>query len=361
MDGTYEEGEILFANAGTAGSPIMLKAQNKWGAILSSTSGCNPGISVYKSYITIEDLRLTVSPNNVKCSTYSSANVSIRAWNTSDPTMSSPYSGTQGFVARGLSVDATSASRDSGIKTNQDFSIIENCVVHNEIETVNTNSTIIRNNTVSEGGPYGTYILGKGGARNLQIYNNVVHVNRPGAGILLGGATGIQWAFDPSTGVEVYNSVAYNNVVINETGNSSMGLFGHRGAKDSAFVNNVGLGGGQMFLGLGGASNGNINPVFKNNIMVGTGGAATGGWDGYWTGTLTVDHNNFYNYGSAPSQAHPVAGNPMLTPDWHPQSGSPALGTGMTVTVPGFNAPDISTLPNKDGVPRTTPWNLGVY
>lgn len=360
MDGTYEEDQISFANSGTAGQPITIRAQTKWGAILSSKSGCNPGISIDKSYITIEDMRLSISPNNVKCGTYSSANASIRAWNTADPTASNPYSGTQGFVARGLLVDATSASRDTGIKTNQDFSIIENCEVHNEIETVNTNSTVIRNNTVSDGGPYGTYILGKGGTRNLQIYNNVVNITQPGTGILLGGATGIQWAFDPSTGIEVYNSVAYNNVVVNKTGDPSVGLFGIRGAQDSAFVNNVGIGGGQMYLGLGGASNGSINPVFKNNILVGTGGSATGSWDGYWTGTLTVDHNNFYNYGSTPSQPHPISGNPLLTSDWHLQSGSPARGAGVVVTVPGFNSQDISVSLNKDGVPRSTPWNLGI-
>ena len=359
MDGTYEEGSIVFANSGTAVNPITIKAQNKWGAVLSSISGARPAISIDKSYITIEDLRISVSPNNSGSTTYSSKNASVRAWNTLDPSVSNPSTGTQGFTARGLLVDATSASRDTGIKTNQDFSVIENCVVHNEIETVNTNGTIIRNNTVYDGGPYGTYILGKGGTRNLEIYNNVVHMTRPGAGILLGGATGIQWAFDPSTGVEIYNSVAYNNVVLNETGDSSQGLFGIRGAQDSAFVNNVGVG-GQLFLGLGGASNGNTNPVFQNNILVGTGGSATGGWDGYWSGSLTVDHNNFYNYGSAPSQAHPITGNPLLTADWHLQPGSPALGTAGWVSVAGFNSSSLDVTLNKDGVSRTI-WNAGIY
>ena len=64
MDGTYEEGSIVFANSGTAANPITIKAQNKWGAVLSSISGNRPAISIDKSYITIEDLRISVSPNN---------------------------------------------------------------------------------------------------------------------------------------------------------------------------------------------------------------------------------------------------------------------------------------------------------
>ena len=62
MDGVYEEGSIRFGTSGTADNRITLKAQNKWGAILSSTSSTDPAISVNASYITIEDLRISVSP-----------------------------------------------------------------------------------------------------------------------------------------------------------------------------------------------------------------------------------------------------------------------------------------------------------
>src|SRR5207249_5620831 len=46
MDGTYVHGYIRFATSGTSSQPITLKAQNKWGAIISSTSGCLPQIGL---------------------------------------------------------------------------------------------------------------------------------------------------------------------------------------------------------------------------------------------------------------------------------------------------------------------------
>ena len=58
------KGQIILHNSGTAANPITIKAQNKWGAVLSSISGDNPAISIDGSYITIEDMRISVSPNN---------------------------------------------------------------------------------------------------------------------------------------------------------------------------------------------------------------------------------------------------------------------------------------------------------
>src|SRR5438477_9675031 len=56
MNGTYIEPEVQFDRSGTGSQPITLQAQNKHQAILSSTSSCNPNISVYGSYITIDGL-----------------------------------------------------------------------------------------------------------------------------------------------------------------------------------------------------------------------------------------------------------------------------------------------------------------
>ena len=343
MDGTYEEGSIEFAHSGTAANPITIKAQNQWGAVLSSISGDRPAISIDQSYITIENLRISVSPNNSGSTTYTSADASIRAWNMSDPSASNPSSGTQGFTARGLLIDATSATRATGIKTNQDFSVIENCIVHNEIESFNNQSTIIRNNVVYGGGPWGTYILTKGGARDTQIYGNIVHMTgSSGAdrGILLGGAPLAY--YDPQANIQCYNCVAYNNVVLNETGDPSAALFGFMGAKDSVISNNVGIGGQIMIVHAQNASPEGlaINPTFENNIVkLGTAGLTGGknGWDGYWSGTLTVDHNLFYN-GTVgiPAQTNPITGNPLFvneTSDWRLQPGSPALRTGAPVGI----------------------------
>ena len=43
LDGTYETPSIYLDRSGTASQPITFKAQNKWGAIISSTSGCTYG------------------------------------------------------------------------------------------------------------------------------------------------------------------------------------------------------------------------------------------------------------------------------------------------------------------------------
>jgi len=263
-------------------------------------------------------------------------------------------------------------SRDTGIKTRQDFSVIENCVVYNEIEAFNNNGTIIRNNTVYNGGPNGTYILGKGGVRNMQIYGNVVHMTaaQRGVGIILGGSTGLQWIYDPSTAIEAYNSVAYNNVVINKSGDPYNAAFQMRGASNSMFANNVGIKAGIAMWngGSGTLLSKNVNPRFLNNALVGDGTqtvtTSRNGWAGYWTGTLTLDYNNFYKFTSVPSQAHPIVGDPKfnnVSSDWHLQAGSTALGSGAQLSFTGFNGQSIDLSRNKDGVTRTVPWNLGIY
>jgi hypothetical protein len=55
--------------------------------------------------------------------------------------------------------------------------------------------------------------------------------------------------YDPPSGLEAYNSVAYNNVVLNENGSTAYSI-GMRGAKDSAIFNNVMIG-GYLFLSPG--------------------------------------------------------------------------------------------------------------
>lgn len=299
MDGVYEEGSITFANSGTAGNPITIKAQNKWGAILNSTSGGDPAFSIAQSYITIEDLRISVSPNSAYNGSYTSANAAIRAWDTSNATPSSPSTGTQGFVARGLLIDASSA-RDTGIKTNQDFSLIENCVVYNEIEVFNTQGSVVRNNTVYSGSPNGTHIVVKGGARNTLIDSNEIHITAPTAvGIYMGTQDFAYW--DTTNNYTAYDSVASNNRVINEGSGMNVGLFGFSGSMNCVMSNNTGIG-GQIFMAPGYQGLLNVNPTFVNNTLIaGPATEATGGyngWDGYWTGTLTFEGNTFSNYKS---------------------------------------------------------------
>lgn len=352
-DGTYEEGQLVFLTSGTASAPITLRAEHPGLAIISSTSGSQPGISAYASYITLDGLRLQVSPRNVNATTYTSSNAHIRAWE-----------GSTNFVARNLILDAT-PYRDTAIKIAHANSLIENCVIHNELELFNVNRGIVRNNSVDTGGPNGTYILTKGGGRDIAIYNNTVRLTKPtsNGGILIGGSSGNQWTYDPSTGTEAYNVAVYNNIVINETGSPQTGL-AMRGAKDSLFFNNIVVG-AFLQMTLGGASGqlmpSNANPRFLNNLVTCQGGPSMGSW--LYTGTVTVDYNNFFNCTSIPGQAHPVSGDPRFVSasDYHLQAGSPALGTGTAVTVVPFAGSALDVSKNKDGVTRTSPWNLGLY
>lgn len=371
-NGTYEEPDLNLYNSGTTNNPIVFRAQNKHAAILSSTSGCNPAMGISASCIYIEDLRFSVSSNNEACGIYSSANAAIRAWDNNSPTPANPSTGYFGFRAKGLLVDYSS-ERSTGIKSNQDYTIIEDCMLYNEIELFNSVGSIVRNNTVYSGSPNNTHIVVKGGARNALVYGNEIRItDNNGIGIYMGTQDFAYWdgemAGHPGNDYTVYNCVAFNNVVINEGGGTNTGIFGFSGAKNCVIANNVGIG-GQIYIAPGYKGLLSVNPTFLNNILVGTSGLhATGaynGWDGYWTGTLTVDYNNFYGFsGEVPNQAHPVAGNPAFvnnTSDWHLQTGSPCIGAGTIVSVPAFGGGFLDVSKDIDGAVRATPWDLGVY
>lgn len=83
----------------------------------------------------------------------------------------------------------------------------------------------------------GTSLVAKAGARNCEAYKNLVRIRSVGGtGIIFGGSTGTQWLYDPPSGVEAYNSVAYNNVVINECGGGALSL-GMMGAENITLSN----------------------------------------------------------------------------------------------------------------------------
>lgn len=363
LDGMYEEPSIRFANSGTPGSPITILAENKWKAIVSTTSGCNPAFSIDKSYITIQDIRITVSPNNVICgSLTTNIPAAIRAWGSNVPSVGNPTTGTAGFVARGIYVDY-SAAFALGIKTNQDYSLVENSEIHNSLEGFNSVGTIFRNNVLYEADVFGSTITTKGGMRNVQVYNNVVHVTQVGwnEGLVLGGTSGAQWDFEPAVGIECYNCAAWNNVVINETG-TSRDLFVMAACQDCVMSNNVGINGSLAMRGGGGNMRSSPNPTWKNNIIT-CNGSATSSWNG--SGTVLVDYNDFFKCNSAlPAQPHGIVGDPKFvnpSSDWHQQPGSPASGAGVEVTVPGYNGSSIDVSRDRDGNIRSVPWNLGIY
>ena len=372
-DGTYEEGEVSWQQ-----NDITIMAEHKWQAVVNSISGCHPAFSAYASHVTIVDLRFSVSVNNPTCGSTTGANGTIRGWNTNDPQPGNPSSGYVGLTVRGVLVDSTNMVRYGGIKSNQDFTLVENSEIHTQLEMFDNDSSILRNNSVYDGTPNGVYVLAKGGCRNTMIYNNVVHLTQAGAnltggyidhGIMLGGAGGVYW--DAANGYDCYNCVALNNVVINETNIPNASLLGFQGAQNSLIMNNVGIG-GQIFMRQdNGGSNGHPitnNATFINNILMSdwkTTDATNGfaGWTG--TGTTTVDYNLFYGYSNGlPWQAHAISGDPLFVDpasDWHLQGGSPALEGGTVVTMPAYLEGILDVSMSKDAAPRTAPWSLGVY
>jgi hypothetical protein len=86
--------------------------------------------------------------------------------------------------------------------------------------------------------------------------------------------------------------------------------------------------------------------------------------NGTYSGTLTMNNNDFNSCSNAPAQANAVVGNPMLVnpaSDWHLQAGSPAIHTGTAITFYGYDGANIDVSHDKDGVTRSTPWTLGIY
>ena len=148
-NGIYTEGQLVFRNAGTAGARITLQAENKNLAILSSTSSCTPSINFYNSYITIDGLRLSVSPSDVLCTSGTTANYYIQIW----PPSGARINGRQTTAAKGgwvknVQIDDPSGRRYGAIKISEDDAIVENNVVHGDIEIMDSNNVVIRGNTV---------------------------------------------------------------------------------------------------------------------------------------------------------------------------------------------------------------------
>ena len=364
LDGAYEEGSINFRNSGTASRPITVRASHRHGAVLRSLAGCAPAISIAQSYITVVGLHITVSTHNEPCPELTSANAAIRCWSDSVPTPAAPRTVHEACTIREVLIDEI-PGKTVGIKTNQDVSLIEHNEVHSSLEAFNNYGTIFRNNVVYGGDAWGDSVYGKGGVRNLQIYNNVIHVTDPnGRGLFLGGNSSCCW-YDDATHIEAYNSVAYNNVILNQNG-SRAGL-GLVGTQESALLNNVVIG-GQLFVALGSQTGydprpASVNPVIVNNILVCADHNAMSRDEWLYTGTLNLDYNLFH-CSQAPRQDHPIVGSPGFVDqrsDWHVQPTSPALRAGVPIQVKGFEGEDIDVSKNVDGVKRETPWNVGIY
>ena len=348
MNGTYTEPEIAFRNSGTPTQGITIRAQNKWGAVISSISSCAPNISVYGSYVIIDGLSLVINPANVYCTPNSASGTGVRAWRDTGGT---------NVIVRNLKTDNPSGPsgtiRSHGIKSNQHNSLLEDNELAAGLEIIG-NDIIVRRNHITGGGQWGNGIVAKGGTTNAQIYNNVIEGGSTlfANGIVLGGQTG------GITAPECQNCVAWDNVVIVMP--SAYGdALAYQGADQSAFFNNVAINRGI------GMSQGitvwlNSNNTWKNNIIYGANTPCTQSL----SGSYTIDYNNFFNCTSTPTQANPITGDPQFVnpqSNWEIKSGSPALGSGVLVSFTGFAGAVIDVSKDKQGVIRTVPWSLGIY
>jgi parallel beta-helix repeat protein len=275
-------------------------------------------------------------------------------------------------VVKNVLIDDSSGHRWGGIKISEDDAIVENNIINGEIEAMDANNVVIRGNTV-----YATTngIFMKGGARNTQIYNNIVHIvgNTFARGIMAGGCSCDTCFWDGTAKYEAYNAAIYNNVVINDNGSSTNSLFMFYSTSNSKIFNNVGINGRGVQYARSCVSSGldhppNHNPVFVNNILVDIAGGSsyTAANVTDFTGTSTINHNNFFGFSASPSQTNPITGDPLfvdMAADWHLRAGSPAIGSGTVVTLPAYPSGILTVQPTKDGVTRPvgSAWDLGIY
>jgi hypothetical protein len=260
-----------------------------------------------------------------------------------------------------------------GLKSNQDDTIVENSTIHMGLEAFNNKDNIYRNNILYSAttGGQNAAMNGKGGVRNLQMYNNVVHRGRTDHGIICGGSSGNSFLWDPSSGYEAYNCVAYNNVIINEGSTTNPELLGFYGCYNCTLMNNVVIGGGGgLYSGVGGVAGYPqplpANPRWINNIVDCGGLAVVGGYYGTsYTGTLTISHNNFYNCTGIPGAAtNSITSNPQFVnraSDWHLGASSAANEAGTTVMMAAYPSGSITVNLDKNGETRAVPWDMGLY
>ena len=182
--------------------------------------------------------------------------------------------------------------------------------------------------------------------------------------LTLGGNSGNQFLYDPQSGIECYNCVAYNNVVVVDSGPGTYAVT-LTGCADCGLFNNVIIG-GALHFGTGGNPDGfpqvsPSDPNIQNNIFYCNG---IDPQSGSYTGKLILDYNNYYNCSGTPTQTHPIIGNPQfvdLQSNWHLNSGSPAIGSGTKVSFTGYSGELIDVSKDKDQVTRSEPWSLGIY
>ena len=360
-DGTYVEGSMRFNSPGTALNPITLKAKNKHLAILSSTSSCDGNIETNTSYIVIDGIRTQINVGNVACGSHNSTDGDgIRCFAGGVPVIASPNSVNHHIIIRNTRHDASTA-RSHGIKCGGDSTIIEGNISYNGIESDFGANIVIRDNDILGADTFGSFLVaGKFGARNVQSYNNHIQCgsNNFYYCLIVGGSASDGFHFDEATDIECYSCIAYNNV-IEGTFVGGTQYVGLQGCQDCLFAYNTIVGPSirlSLIVGGGTSAAAPVNPTFYNNTLTASGQCQEA--PATFTGTKTLDYNNFYTCTSPPSQVHAIAGDPLLNSNFTQQVASPLRDAGTAITTwpaygGGTTTLDLTTAP--------TGWFVGTF
>lgn len=353
-DGVYESSQtIRFANNGTEGAPITIKAKNRQQAklLFANLNTTSKFDLTNKAFLSIEDFEITQTVSGT-----SSADIFININNCTGCTIS----GNAIHGAGGKAVQALRGERIAVIG-NELYDFVNFGVV-----LANIDRPIIADNEIRD---VSTAILVPAGTRSAQIYNNRIFAVQKlmRTGITLGGSYPASVAYDPN-GYETYNAIAWNNVIAAATPGLIETAVSFAGSVDSGFYHNVvvDVKTGVRFANGGGATAGwapvPTDSKFYNNIFSGcTVGAVSlaATPSGY-----SHDYNLYHDCVNAPAEANGVSGDPLFqdrTSDWHLQSGSPAVGTGTSLSVTGFYGEIVDVYRDYDGMVRTEQKNMGIY
>ncbi|WP_409342822.1 right-handed parallel beta-helix repeat-containing protein [Paenibacillus sp. MBLB4367] len=354
-DGEYiSNTAITFANNGTAGEPITIKAKNKHMAKLSFT-GMNALSKITltnKQYITIRDFEISQPSKGT-----SSADIFININDCGNCTIGGNF------------IHNASGKAIQGLK-GDNIKIINNTISDTTATAVvlaNMDRPVIANNEISE---TNNAILVAGGTRSAQIYNNYIHaVAAPMThGIVLGGNYPSSVVYDPTaTGFEAYHAAAWNNIVVAE----SPGLIDYAlvfsGSTNSGFYHNVVVGAKNGVRYLNGGSGAWVPKTTTaklfNNIFSGCTMKAESVTNAP-IGNSVSDYNLYHDCANAPVEPNGINGDPKFTDrlhNWHLQADSPALDRGTALNVTGFYGETIDVSLDYSGKVRSTPIPMGIY
>ncbi len=366
-DGEYlEKGIVTFEYGGEIEKPIVVMARNKHKAriIFPASARHVQKINIQeKEFIEIKYLEITQEERSYEKTT----DIFIRVTKSKDCS----------FIENKIYFCLEEGIKISGDSKNMliDGNEISD-TQHEGIDVLNVENVIIRNNIVEEVERVG--IMVKGGARNVQVYNNIVR-NRSktmrGYGFTIGGETNNTSPYDiTNKGYEAYNVFVWNNVIIAQSPGQISNGIAFIGAKDCHVYNNViiGTNNGIYFSSPPGIKNGWYwdpvveNPVIKNNIIMNIAKDAFFFKD--QPVNLQSDYNLFYNVlGNEPMEPNSIYADPLFIDiynNWRTQSSSPAIGSGkkLPTTFKGFNEIDINIkFSTFDSEIRKSPWSMGIY